>query len=283
MDNVLITGCSSGIGRATAVRLQREGHRVFAGVREEHEVADLTEELRSSPQSDAHVLVLDVTETTSIKQAVDEVTRAVGDHGLDALVNNAGEGFPGPLETLPLDQIRAQLEVNLLGQIAVTQAALPLLRCRGAGRVLFVGSIGGKVSFGFAGPYHASKFAIEAVAAAWRQELSPDGISVSVIEPGPMSTGIWSGAIERVDDQLSDPDPRLDRYRPRLEELRDSLHGGDQKGSDPDQVAKVIQEALTTSKPAAHYPVGLPAKVISAVRELIPERVWDRLGRRVAG
>jgi NAD(P)-dependent dehydrogenase (short-subunit alcohol dehydrogenase family) len=282
MDNVLITGCSSGIGRATAVRLQREGFRVFAGVREEHEVADLSEELRSSRQGDTHVVVLDITDSTSIKQAVDEVTRAVGDHGLDALVNNAGEGFPGPLETLPLDQIRAQLEVNLFGQIAMTQAALPLLR-RGAGRVLFVGSIGGKVAFEFAGPYHASKYAIEAVADAWRQELAPDDISVSVIEPGPMSTGIWSGAIERVGDQLSDPDPRLDRYRPRLEEFRESLRSGDETGSDPDHVAKVIQEALTTSKPATHYPVGLPAKVTSAVRELIPERVWDRLGRRVAG
>ncbi len=282
MDNVLITGCSSGIGRATAVRLHKEGFRVFAGVREEHEVADLADELRASRQGETHVVVLDVTDTTSIKQAVEEVTRALGDHGLDALVNNAGEGFPGPLETLPLDQIRAQLEVNLLGQIAVTQAALPLLR-RGAGRVLFVGSIGGKVTFEFAGPYHASKYAIEAVADAWRQELGPDDISVSVIEPGPMTTGIWSGAIERVDDQLADADPRLDRYRPRLEEFRESLRAGDEKGSDPDQVAQVIHDALTTAKPATHYPVGLPAKVTSVVRELIPERVWDRLGRRVAG
>ena len=280
MDNVLITGCSSGIGRATAVRLHKEGFRVFAGVREEHEVAELADELRASRQGETHVVVLDVTDTISIKQAVEEVTRALGDQGLDALVNNAGEGFPGPLETLPLDQIRTQLEVNLLGQIAVTQAALPLLR-RGAGRVLFVGSIGGKVTFEFAGPYHASKYAIEAVADAWRQELGPDDISVSVIEPGPMTTGIWSSAIERVDDQLADADPRLDRYRPRLEEFRESLRAGDEKGSDPDQVAQVIHTALTTDKPSTHYPVGLPAKVTSAVRELIPERVWDRLGRRV--
>ncbi len=282
MDNVLITGCSSGIGRATAVRLHKEGLRVFAGVRAQHEVADLADELRATRQGETHVVVVDVTDTISIKHAVDEVTRTLGGHGLDALVNNAGEGFPGPLETLPLDQIRAQLEVNLLGQIAVTQAALPLLR-RGAGRVLFVGSIGGKVTFEFAGPYHASKYAIEAVADAWRQELGPDDISVSVIEPGPMSTGIWSSAIQRVDDQLADADPRLDRYRPRLEEFRESLRAGDEKGSDPDQVAQVIHDALTTSKPATHYPVGLPAKITSVVRELIPEGVWDRLGRRVAG
>jgi NAD(P)-dependent dehydrogenase (short-subunit alcohol dehydrogenase family) len=282
MDNVLITGCSSGIGRATAVRLHKEGLRVFAGVREQHEAADLADELRAHRQGETHVVVLDVTDTISIKHALDEVTRTLGRHGLDALVNNAGEGFPGPLETLPLDQIRAQLEVNLLGQIAVTQAALPLLR-RGAGRVLFVGSIGGKVTFEFAGPYHASKYAIEAVADAWRQELGPDDISVSVIEPGPMSTGIWSSAIQRVDDQLADADPRLDRYRPRLEEFRESLRAGEAKGSDPDQVAQVIHDALTTSKPATHYPVGLPAKITSVVRELIPEGVWDRLGRRVAG
>ena len=178
MDNVLITGCSSGIGRSTAVRFHKEGFRVFASVREEHDVARPRRRTRASRQGETHVVVLDVTDTTSIKQAVDEVTRALDGHGLDALVNNAGGGFPGPLETLPLDQIRAQLDVNLLGQIAVTQAALPLLR-RGAGRVLFVGSIGGKVTFEFAGPYHASKYAIEAVADAWGVRSSPPTTSRS--------------------------------------------------------------------------------------------------------
>jgi NAD(P)-dependent dehydrogenase (short-subunit alcohol dehydrogenase family) len=280
--NVLVTGCSSGIGRATALRLHASGARVFASVRGTDDAAELESRGLVNDGRGSRVVVMDVTQGPSVDAALRQVDEVVGSAGLHALVNNAGEGFPGPLETLPIDDITAQLDVNLIGQIRVTQAALPLLR-RAHGRLLFVGSIGGKVAFEFAGPYHASKYAIEAVADCWRQELAPDGITVSVVEPGPMTTGIWSKAIERLDRQLADQDPRLDRYRDRLTSFRDRLRRGDEQGSDPDDVAQVIENALRAKAPDAHYPVGLPAKIASVIRPLVPERIWDEVARRVGG
>jgi NAD(P)-dependent dehydrogenase (short-subunit alcohol dehydrogenase family) len=128
--------------------------------------------------------------------------------GLDGLVNNAGIGVPGPLEGLAADDLREQLEVNVVGQVAVTQAALPLLR-QAAGRIVFVGSVGGRLASQFAGPYHASKFAMQAIADVWRQELEPEEIAVVLVEPSTISTPIWDKATERLDSLLAGSDPRL--------------------------------------------------------------------------
>jgi NAD(P)-dependent dehydrogenase (short-subunit alcohol dehydrogenase family) len=156
-------------------------------------------------------IVLDVAGDQSIHHAIAQV-QAQAPEGLDALVNNAGVGFPGPLELLPLDALRRQLEVNVVGQVAVSQAALPLLR-QTRGRLVFVGSVGGLLASQFAGAYHASKFAIEAIADVWRQELEADDVSVILIEPSAISTPIWEKAIQHLDGlETADP-PELARYR----------------------------------------------------------------------
>src|SRR6476659_201991 len=163
MMNVLITGASTGIGAATALALDQQGMRVFAAV--EHEA----EGRAALAGASAHLqrVDLDVTSPESMRAAFAEIESALDGAGLHGVVNNAGIGVPGPLETIPLDDLRRQLEVNVLGQVAVTQAALPLVR-KASGRVLFVGSVGGILASQFAGAYHASKFAIEAIGDVWR-------------------------------------------------------------------------------------------------------------------
>jgi NAD(P)-dependent dehydrogenase (short-subunit alcohol dehydrogenase family) len=276
MRNVLVTGASSGIGEATVLYLAERGMQVFASVRDH---ADGVALQSKAPGTGAvRPVVLDVRDQASVVRAVDEVSAAVGADGLAGLVNNAGEGFPGPLEVVDLGELREQLEVNVVGQVAVTQAALPLVR-QAAGRIVFVGSIGGKLAAPFAGPYHASKYAIEAIGDCLRQELAPDGIAVSIVEPGPISTGIWGKAQQRIDDLLT-RSPTVDRYRDRLLEVRDSLQSADESGGSPREVARVIAKALTASKPATRYPVGAAATVASAVKPWIPDKIFDAVARR---
>lgn len=275
MRSVLITGTSSGIGEATALRLDRAGMRVFAGVRS---LAD-GQALADQASERLHPLQCDITDDASVERAVREVTEAVGDDGLWGLVNNAGAGYPGPMETISIADLQAQLDVNLVGHVRVTQAVLPLVRAV-HGRLVFVGSIGGRIAFPFAGPYHMTKFAMEALVDVWRQELHPDSIQVSLIEPGVMSTSIWSKAGDRVDSMLAGSDPAMDRYRDRLRNFRSNLDSGDTHGSSPDDVAKSIQQALTSRRPATRYPVGLSARVVTKVAPVVPDRLLDLLGRR---
>jgi NAD(P)-dependent dehydrogenase (short-subunit alcohol dehydrogenase family) len=276
MRNVLVTGASSGIGEATVHHLAGLGMRVFAAVRDTLD----GEALRTQAPDAGPVVpvVLDVRDEASVARAVEEVRAAVGSEGLAGLVNNAGEGIPGPLELVDLAQLREQLEVNVVGQVAVTQAALPLLR-QARGRIVFVGSIGGKVAVQFAGPYHASKYAIEAIGDCLRQELELDGIAVAIVEPGPISTGIWEKAAARIDDLLTRT-PEVDRYRERLLSLRESLQSADEKGGSPDDVAKVVGKALTATSPASRYPVGTAATLASAVKPWIPDKLYDAVVRR---
>lgn len=195
MHSVVITGAGSGIGAATAVRLDREGWRVFAGV---HDPADAGV-LGRDTSDRVTVAPLDVTSAESIATFAGEVDLALGSGGLDAVVDNAGKAFAGPLETLPIEELREQFEVNVIGQVAVTQRFLPLLRRAESPRIVLVGSVGGLVAVGFAGAYHASKYAMEAIADAWRQELAPDGVDVVLVEPGPLATPIWSKAAHSLD------------------------------------------------------------------------------------
>ncbi len=275
MKNILITGSSTGIGAATALHLDKQGMRVFAGVR------DLTdgEELRAAASAELRVLKLDVTDEVSIAAAITEVTDELGDEGLQGLVNNAGEAYPGPLEVVPLEQLREQLEVNVIGPVAMTRAALPLLR-RSAGRVVFVGSVGGKGASVFGGPYHASKFAIEAIGDAWRQELEPEGISVVIVEPGPISTPIWSKGVQRIEALLTGALPETERYRERLNSYRKTLIKADEYGGSPQDVAQVIEKALTETRPSTRYPVGATARLATIVKPLVPDRLYDAVSRR---
>ncbi|MBO9705470.1 MAG: SDR family NAD(P)-dependent oxidoreductase, partial [Arthrobacter sp.] len=195
------------------------------------------------------------------------------------VVNNAGVGFPGPLEALPRDDLRRLLEINVLGQVAVTQVALPLVR-RAQGRVVFVGSIGGILASQFAGAYHASKFALEAIADVWRQELDPEDIPVILIEPTTISTPIWDKAIEYLDALNASGSPRLATYADRLHAFRETLRSADEHGKSPDAVADTIVEALTTSSPDTRYVVGAGGKLATALRPLIPDRLADKLAER---
>ncbi len=277
MTNILITGASTGIGAATALHLDNEGMRVFAGVRD---LAD-GEELRAHASPELRVLRLDVTDEVSIAAAMAEVTEEVGGDGLHGLVNNAGEAYPGPLEVVPLAQLREQLEVNVIGPVAITQAALPMLR-QAKGRVVFVGSVGGKSALVFGGPYHASKFAIEAIGDVWRQELQPEGIDVVIVEPGPISTPIWSKGVQRIESLMAGSRPEVERYRERLTKYRKTLIKADEQGGSPEDVAEVIHKALIAKRPSARYPVGSSARLATVVKPLVPDRVYDIVARRVA-
>lgn len=273
---VLLTGASSGIGAATALTLDRAEMRVFAGVRDPAEAAPLDRQTSGR----LSLLTLDITDAGSIAAAVATLETELGDAGLDAVVNNAGQGIPGPLEIIPLEQLRDQLEVNVVGQVALTQAVLPLLR-RARGRVIFVGSIGGKVAMQFAGPYHASKYAMEAIADCWRQELAPDGIAVSLIEPGPMATPIWAKGAALIDDLIADSRPEAAHYHDRLRSFQETLRAQGKSAAAPSKVADTIQQALTADRPRSRYVVGAPAKLLSAVRPLIPDRLLDAVGKRL--
>ena len=270
MKRILITGASSGIGAATALHLDRAGMEVFAALRDPDDgdaLAGASDRLRR--------IALDVTDPGSI----DEAIAAVGDDGLDGVVNNAGIGVAGPLEVLAPVELRRQLDVNVVGQVAVTQAALPLLRKRG-GRVVFVGSVGGRLASQFAGAYHASKFAMEAIADVWRQELEPEAIDVILVEPSAISTPIWDKAIERIEGLLADADPRVERYRGRLRDFQESLRSADEHGKEPDDVAETIEQALTEDGPDTRYVVGASGKLATALRPLIPDRLADKLAER---
>lgn len=188
----VITGASTGIGRSAALHLDRLGHRVIAGVRNPGD----GDALRTSASERLTPVVLDVTDADDIAQAVQVVDDALGGGPLDGLVNNAGISLGGPLEFLDIDRLRLQLEVNVVGLVAVTQALLPLLR-RGPGRIVNIGSIGGRVTSPFMGPYCASKYAVEALSDALRMELGPWGIHVSVVEPGPVHSPIWDKGREQ--------------------------------------------------------------------------------------
>ena len=276
MPSFLVTGASSGIGAATALRLDADGHQVFAGVVDEADTAGL-----AAASERLRVVVLDVTSAASIDAAVVEVTDHLAGRGLDGLVNNAGVGSPGPLELLALDDLRRQLEVNVIGQVATTQAMLPLVR-QASGRIVFVGSVGGILASQFAGAYHASKFAIEAIGDVWRQELEPEGIDVILIEPSVISTPIWSKAIAHLDGLRQSTSARMFPYRERLAAFRESLASADEHGKPPEDVAEVIAQALTANRPDARYVVGAAGKLATALRPLVPDRVADKLAQRTA-
>jgi NAD(P)-dependent dehydrogenase (short-subunit alcohol dehydrogenase family) len=277
MPSVLLTGASSGIGAATALHLDSNGFDVFAAV---HEPDDDGSALAGA-SSRLRRVVLDVTSADSIAAAVAEVSAAVGPAGLDAVVNNAGIALAAPIELLPVDDLRHQLDVNVIGQVAVTQATLPLIRLA-SGRVVLVSSIGGRVASQFAGAYYASKHALEAIGEALRQELDEEGIPVVLIEPGVVSTPIWSKGIAYLDGLLRSGDPRLEVYRDRLLSFRDSLRSADEHGMDAQEVAVAIAEVLTDDDPDTRVVVGGAGKLLTALRPFVPDRIADKLAERTA-
>ena len=276
---VLVTGASTGIGRACALELERSGFRVFAGVRKKRDAESLGAEgsERLAP------VTLDVARPSSIAQARGEVEDKVGEARLAGLVNNAGIASGGPIEHLPMKEFRRVLNVNLLGSIAVTQAFLPLLR-RGGGRVVFITSIGGRIAYPYMSPYHASKWGLEAVADSLRRELRPWRMKVIVIEPGTVSTPIWDKGIDTFGSLRKEmPSQALRDYGDSLNRMATTLGANQENGISPERVARVVRRALTRPFPDTRYRVGIDARVSFALSRLLGDRLFDRMVARVMG
>ena len=274
---VIVTGASTGIGRATALDLVSRGFDVFAGVRREADGDSVAAESSGAVTP----VILDVTDAATIDGAALRVTDAVGDGGLRGLVNNAGIAEPAPLEIMPIDALRRQLEVNVVGQVAVTQAFLPLIRSA-QGRVVNISSVGGRVASPALGAYAASKFAIEALSDSLRMELHQWGIHVSVIEPGSFGTEIWrrgGGAADPTIERVPEEKRRL--YADLIAAVRRLARRTEQRGRPPDAVVRAIVHALTASRPRTRYVVGTDARIQMALARLLPDRAYDALVRRM--
>lgn len=276
MPIVLITGASTGIGRATALRMAGLGWTVLAGVRK---AAD-GEALRTTGGERVIPVALEVTDQAQIEQATERVNE-IAPGGLDALVNNAGIGFGGPLELLPIDDLRSQLEVNVLGPVALTQAMLPALR-RAGGRIVFVSSVGGRVAMAFTAPYAASKHAIEAIGDALRVELRSSNVQVALIEPGSVATPIWDKSRAQ-GEGLSVPAGLTDQYGHVAAAMSKVLNDTERRGISPERVAETIERALTARRMKARYLIGRDAKAMLLAKRLLPDHVFDRVARRALG
>jgi NAD(P)-dependent dehydrogenase (short-subunit alcohol dehydrogenase family) len=283
MPTALITGASTGIGQATALRLARAGWTVLAGVRHQDDGERLAAE---APAGRVQPLILDVIDFQQIEQAAARVSELGGGGDstpgrLDALVNNAGIGFGGPLELIHPDDLRKQFDVNVLGQIAVTQALLPALRAA-QGRIVFLSSVGGRVAMAFTAPYAASKHAIEAIGDALRVELATSNVQVALVEPGSVATPIWDKARES-GQRLTVP-PSLQKEYGRVPEAMDkTLADTAKRGVPAEQVAQTIEQALTARRMKARYVVGRDARAMIIARRLLPDHVFDRIARRALG
>ncbi|HZI92252.1 MAG TPA: SDR family NAD(P)-dependent oxidoreductase [Thermoleophilaceae bacterium] len=263
----IVTGASSGIGEATALHLRDLGFDVHAGVRRDADAERLSG-LGLRP------LTLDVSDPDAIAAAA----ASLDGQPVAALVNNAGIAVFAPLELVPIDQLRNQMEINFIGQVAVTQAFLPSLRST-RGRIVNVSSIGGRIALPLAGPYAASKFALEAVTDSLRRELRHLGVKVIAVEPGGVKTPIWDKGTETTDSMLAGAPPDVAQL---YSGLGDALRAEARKiatetGVQPDEVAEVIGRALTSSRPRTRYLVGRGAKARAALARVLPDRVFDRL------
>lgn len=276
--HTLVTGASSGIGRATALRLTAAGHHVYAGIRK---AADGDQLVRDAAGRELTPVTLDVTNAGQIGDAA----AVIGEHaaaGLDGLVNNAGYGLACPTELLPLDAFRRQLDVNVTGQLAVTQAMLPLLR-RAAGRIVVVGTIGVRFNPPFAGALDASKAALTALADSLRQELAPWDIRVVLVEPATIN----SGAADKVSRDAAaamsaaSPEGRA-LYQSTFADMLKVMSRREGNGSPPDVAAATITKALTTARPRAVYLTGKDARRL-ALLSMLPAPVLDAAKRRVFG
>jgi NAD(P)-dependent dehydrogenase (short-subunit alcohol dehydrogenase family) len=277
LRSVVVTGAATGIGRACALALHRQGWMVFAGVRRDED----GEALRKETSDHVRPLRLDVNDAEQIRHAALTVAAAVGESGLDGLVNNAGIAVAGPLEFVPPATLLRQLEVNVVGQVAVTQAFVPLLR-RARGRIVNMGSVSGLVSMPFMGPYSASKYALEAVTDALRLELAPWGIGVVIIEPGTVATPIWDKSGQAAADLWAGYPPEAQAlYGGVFEGLRKTVVEQGKRGIPPARVAQAVMRALTAEQPRTRYVVapGGRGRAIGLLRRL-PDRMRDSLVQR---
>ena len=271
---VVVTGAGGGVGRACVVRLSQMGFRVFAGIRRDPPPDAWVD----APADRIDPLRLDVVDPASIAEAAATVEAAVGAAGLAGLVNNAGTASAGPLEFLPPAELARQLEVNVVGQLAVTQAFLPALR-RGGGRIVNLGSLSGRLALPFAGPYAASKAALRALNDAMRTELAPTGIGVSLVEAGTVATPIWEKALEAAETQRRSFPPEAEPlYGRAMEKAARRVRQAGETGIPAARVADAVAHAVAAPRPKATYIVA-PARRIWMVRLLgvLPAWLRDRL------
>lgn len=274
---VVVTGASTGIGRATVLHLDQLGYRVFAGVRKQADANSLEQEA----SGELTPVTLDVTKPRSIAAARQKVQRAVGKAGIAGLVNNAGIANAGPVEHLPVADFEAVIDVNLTGQYAVTQAFLPLLR-RGDGTIVFITSIGGRVASPFFSPYNAAKFGLEGMADSLRRELKPwKKMNVVVVEPGSIATPIWEKGRGSSADSTAKMPPEARRlYGPQLERMIEVTREAEDRGLEPVEVAQVIEKAIRKRNPRARYLVGRDARITARMQSLAGDKNFDRIVRR---
>jgi NAD(P)-dependent dehydrogenase (short-subunit alcohol dehydrogenase family) len=269
MESILITGTSTGIGRATALHLDKRGYKVFAGVRKDED----GKALKREASENLVPLMIDMNDTDSMENAFKQVSTFAGSEGLAGLMNNAAIPMGGPLEFFDPDQLQKGLQVNLLGHIRMIQLFLPLIRKK-KGRIINIGSIGGIFPAPFTAPYSASKAAMHALTHALRRELLPEGIHVVLIIPGNIKTSIW----KKVQDSTKAASPAVEaRYGSALESMEKLTKKMSSQGIPPESVAKVVEKALTLKRPKPTYIVGTDAKLQKIAAVVLPNRWIDRL------
>jgi NAD(P)-dependent dehydrogenase (short-subunit alcohol dehydrogenase family) len=270
--NILITGSSKGIGEACALHFTRQGHRVFAGVRKPEDA----QRLQQQAGENLVPVFLDVTVQDQIDAAAKLIRAEVGEQGLWGLVNNAGSAVSGPLEFLPVDDLRWQFEVNYFGQVALTQAMLPLIRTA-KGRVVNITSVSGRFVSPFLGPYAGSKHALETFSDALRRELARWDIKVISIQPSAIATPIWDTALARIQKMLDSLPPDAHRYYGKdFETMLAHTAASEKRGLPPQKVVDAVDHALFARRPRLRYPIGIQAwATTQIVRRFIPDRWVD--------
>jgi len=265
---VLITGCSSGIGRASALRLARGGWRVYASARRPETIAALE-------QDGIRTLALDVTDEQSMRAAVERIEQAEGAVGV--LVNNAGYSQSGAVETVPLEAVRRQFETNVFGLVRLTQLVLPGMRAQRWGKIVNVGSMGGRLTFPGGGHYHATKHALEAISDALRFEVRGFGVDVVLIEPGLITTSFGDAATASMAELSASEDDPYASFNTTVAAATADAYKGPLRllGGGPDRVAKAIERALKRRRPPARITVTPSAKLGIATRRLLSDRAWD--------
>jgi NAD(P)-dependent dehydrogenase (short-subunit alcohol dehydrogenase family) len=275
---ILVTGASTGIGAGCAVGLAQRGYRVYAGIRKPED----GERLVAEAGDGLTPVILDVTRGETIEATRQTIEESVGEAGLYGLFNNAGVSVTGPVEYVPLDDLRWQLEVNVVGQIATTQAFLPLLR-RARGRIITTGSVGGFVASPFLSPYAMSKYAMEAFSDALRMELKPQGIEVILLEPAAIRTEIWDKGKAAAEPYTENPPPGfVELYGDFLAGVQQFAAEGKEKGHPPQVVLDAVIDALESPKPKTRYVMGDGATLRKILRRL-PDRLRDRVMLRALG
>ena len=265
---VLITGCSSGIGRATALRLSEAGWTVYATARRVGSIADLAE-------AGCRTLALDVTDEASMREAVELVEARHGAIGV--LINNAGYSESGAIEEISTERLRRQFETNVFGVHRLVQLVLPGMRRQGWGKIINLSSMGGRLTFPGGGAYHASKYAIEALSDALRFEVKAFGIDVILIEPGLIRTGFSEAAVGGMSTALAKPGPYEAFNQAVARNTKEAYEKGvfSKLGGGPHDVARAIERAVTARRPKARYPVTASARALLMQRAMMPDWAWD--------